>query len=301
MSTGRFHIIFDGPALDTHEMNVRDLAPALLAVSDIFDEINRVAFDNRYKIDVKVQTSFQSGSFDATLVLYINNVVDILNSKELIATTVLMQLLDIKGLIPRLVQLFRWVRRRRITKIIEPEGEKVRIEINENFIEIEPHVFALYKSKKLRKAFEVLVANTLAKVGFDSVKLGVLDASYSVSILKEEGPWFNTGELEDEFLGNSSRRVNVEIVSPNFQEGSDWLFSDGSLSFQADIRDDIFLQKIQHGEISFTKGDILSVEMVEDQTRTASGLKTDRFIIEVYGLNPKVGDQNSKSIRRIRT
>ena len=42
MSSFLFYIAYDGPALESNEMPVRELAPALLALSDAFDEANAV-------------------------------------------------------------------------------------------------------------------------------------------------------------------------------------------------------------------------------------------------------------------
>jgi hypothetical protein len=36
----QFHVVYDGPALDEHRMNIRDLAPALVAIADLFSAAN---------------------------------------------------------------------------------------------------------------------------------------------------------------------------------------------------------------------------------------------------------------------
>jgi len=60
-------ITYDGPALDNHEMDVRDLAPSLLALADLFDDASRVLFDGQVKPSMQVRASFRTGSFGIDL------------------------------------------------------------------------------------------------------------------------------------------------------------------------------------------------------------------------------------------
>ena len=63
MSSHSFYIAYDGPALVTNEMDVRELAPALLALSDVFNEANAVLNGERANVQLNVKGSFKSGCF----------------------------------------------------------------------------------------------------------------------------------------------------------------------------------------------------------------------------------------------
>ena len=69
MSTEHFRITYDGPALDTHEMDVRDLAPALLSLADACDAASQALFGPKSKMVVNVKASFKTGSFGVDLTL----------------------------------------------------------------------------------------------------------------------------------------------------------------------------------------------------------------------------------------
>lgn len=59
----RFHLVYDGPALDEHRMDVRALAPALLAMGDLVERANMILNGEQVKVSVDVHASFKAGSF----------------------------------------------------------------------------------------------------------------------------------------------------------------------------------------------------------------------------------------------
>ncbi|WP_164672344.1 hypothetical protein [Pseudomonas viridiflava] len=63
MSKASLQIVYDGPALQTHEMEVSNLAPALLALGELFEEANTTLNDYRTKVSVNVKGSFKTGCF----------------------------------------------------------------------------------------------------------------------------------------------------------------------------------------------------------------------------------------------
>jgi hypothetical protein len=63
MSEMRFQLAYDGPALKKGDMDVRQLAPALLAVGKLIQESNRVLNGERASVEVKVRADFKTASF----------------------------------------------------------------------------------------------------------------------------------------------------------------------------------------------------------------------------------------------
>ncbi len=62
MSTVQFQIFYSGPDLESGKMDVRELAPALLAIGGLLEESNRVLNGERSSVSVKVNR-FEDGSF----------------------------------------------------------------------------------------------------------------------------------------------------------------------------------------------------------------------------------------------
>ena len=59
-------MVFDGPALADGSMNVRDLAPAMMAVGSFFEAANRITNGERTSVSVNVRAT-SAGSFQVFL------------------------------------------------------------------------------------------------------------------------------------------------------------------------------------------------------------------------------------------
>ena len=68
MSEANFSLKLIGPALDDGEIDVHDLAPALLAMGDLFQAANTAINGERAKASVKVRATSR-GSFEVDLTL----------------------------------------------------------------------------------------------------------------------------------------------------------------------------------------------------------------------------------------
>ena len=64
-----FSIKFDGPALSNHQMDVRELAPALIALSDLLELSNKAIYADAPQIRVSVNGDFKGGSFGVDLTM----------------------------------------------------------------------------------------------------------------------------------------------------------------------------------------------------------------------------------------
>ena len=67
MSKAAFRVAYDGDALASHTMDIRDLAPALLGLGDIFVEANRLLNGKEAKVEVHVTPNMEAGCFDLGL------------------------------------------------------------------------------------------------------------------------------------------------------------------------------------------------------------------------------------------
>src|SRR4051812_44184432 len=69
MAEARFSVSYDGPALADGRMPVRDLAPALLALGDVFGEASQVLFPDQEPVALDIRATGE-GSFAVYLAVH---------------------------------------------------------------------------------------------------------------------------------------------------------------------------------------------------------------------------------------
>ncbi len=307
MSKASFYIAYDGPALAGSEMDIRDLAPALVALSDLFDEANAVLNKGKPEIHLSVRASFRTGCFGIEL-----NVVQ--SVSNLWGTFVdgmdIARAADIIGLLgfacpagKGLVQLVKRIANRKVDKI-EAKNGNYTLFVDEGRIEVEKRVFELYKSHKVRTCLEGVVRRPLMKEGINAFLCADKKGrEIGTTVTKEEADFFSCPPAQSRELGSEDYVTTLQIVSPNFQEGNKWRFSDGSASFYARITDQKFLKAIDDRQCLFGKGDLVRVKIRDTKRVDANQtMASEKEIVQVLKLTqpteqmplPGVSEQRSE-------
>jgi hypothetical protein len=290
MSPAQFKIIYDGSALNNNEMNVNDLAPALLAIGDLMEAVGNALHGDKFKINVSVKGSFKTGCFGIEMIATTKSIlldaIDIFNHGN---TTAVLNAAGLIGLIGggrnTLIGFLRWLKNRKVTKKEVIDNGIVRVFVDDDHYEIEQIALELLQNHKIRKAFDDLINKPLSTEGIDS--FAVINPENPttpvVFIESNESTFFAAPAPSDEAINDQTTIVSLQIVSATFAENNKWRFFDGSQSFFAEVLDEAFLQRVQSSEESFAKSDILKVEMRVKQSITPSNMKikTEYFIIEV--------------------
>jgi hypothetical protein len=278
-----FQIIYDGSTLQNHEMDVRDLAPALLAVGDLLEETNKTIYGDVAKVNVNVKGSFKTGCFqvDFTLVQTLSSQINaFLNTREGVSTVALLSILGLNainsfGLLP----FIAWVKNRNIKKITKIGHGKSTVEIDDEKKEVEDKVIDLYRNIKVRKSIEIIIYQPLQVQGVD--KFAVKYKKDIFTVKDEQKDYYKTPEIKDEPLGDETRQVFLTALSISFVDDNKWRFSDGNVSFFASVKDETFLKQIQENRDGFFKDDIFEVKLREKQWLSDTGIKTEYEVVKV--------------------
>jgi hypothetical protein len=281
-----FRITYDGPALANHEMDVRELAPALLAVGDLLEAATRVLSGERAKPQINVRGSFRTGSFGIDFALatdWLLKVRDLFATETASAMANALEILGALGLVTwqgrkGLVAALKWLRGRRIEKVELSPG-RARLVVEGDALDIELQVLALLRDLAVREALDKLLA-PLDLEGVDTFASGT-DAQIVETVGAAERAWFYPPAVEDELILDDVRRMAFSIVSLAFREDNKWRLYDGSATIYATITDAGFIQRVDQNVERFAKGDSLMCMVRVRQWQTPVGVRTDYEVTEV--------------------
>lgn len=295
MSHTSFQVVYDGPALAGSTIDVRDLAPALLAFGEAVEQANATLNGGRASVALRVNASFKSGCFgiDFSVVQSLLNQVKTLFSEPAVVTA--KEVTEQLGFayektaagVVGLVGIIKWLRNRQIKKVVLLEHGRARIELDDDALEVEQRTLALLRNFKLRKALEDAVAKPLERDGFESVAVTCDPTQGFVTVTREERQFFMAPPAQTEELADQTQSANLQLVNVAFKGDNKWRFYDGSTQFYAALLDESFVRRVQTGEESFAAGDILAVELRRRQWLEGDVMKAEHEVVKV--LNHRRG------------
>ncbi|MEA2007087.1 MAG: hypothetical protein U9O20_02915 [Patescibacteria group bacterium] len=278
--TEKFSIKYDGPALAGHEMNVKDFAPALLAIGELFDEANIVLNENRTKIDVNIRAT-KEGSVDIDLSM-VQSVID--QAKTLFSGDGVSAIVNAQSLLKLIfgggvgsigiVSFIKWLKGRNIENITTLEDGNLKIQVEGGETKtLKEEEINLFRLVSIRKKLETIIKSPLSKEGIDTFK--VKHGDETEEIKKDESEFFSSPDIDEELIDEREIETNLTIVNASFQEKGKWRFSDGNSTFFAEIEDVDFLNKVEKNQAAFSKDDILQTNLVRKQFITNGQIRTE--------------------------
>lgn len=288
MST--FRVTYDGTALAKHQMEVRQLAPALHAIGDLIEHANRVLNSDGSKVSVSVSGSFKTGSFGIDLVLlqgWTKNIVGLFNSRSGIALTGILACLGLSGKDAGrgLIGVLKWLRGRTITRVVKTE-DHASIYVNEESLEVEMRVLQLLMDIEIRRALDAVIREPLSHEGIDTFGSGS-DDHFDAIVKGNEAEWFAAPEATEQTISENEAEERLQLVAVVFKDDNKWRFSDGASSFYAAILDSNFLSRVDRDDERFGKNDIFRVRIKRRHYLDSAGiLRQEISILEVIEHTP---------------
>ena len=284
MSNAIIQVGYDGDAVRGGAMDVRELAPALLALGDLLEESHSILNGGHGRLTTHVKSDFKKGSFEINLDL-IQNLAD--QAAFLLEHTKNWSAADIAKLVGltagtsiSLIKFIKWLGNRKIKSSTIIQSGNIRIETEQEFdsIEVSPEVIRLARNKNVRLHLRAMIA-PLKRIGFD-LFYAKEEGKEIETIEKKQVDSFELPEQPDQELTNQTRQVAVKVIGVFFEEGLKWKLADGENRFNAVVSDKQFQKRIDHGE-AFSKTDILVIELNTKQIQTADGIRNEHEVLKV--------------------
>lgn len=285
MDMSTFRITYDGPALETSQMDVRDLAPALLAIGDLLRAATAALYGDSIKPQTDVHASFKTGSFGIDFNLatsLLSKVRDIFAGDNAIANSLsILSALGFLGknaLRPGLFAALKWIRGRKIDHV-ETSEDFATLHIGNERFAIDLEVLLLLRDVAVRNA----AAKVLEPLFIEGIEIFATGTTTEIveTVTAAQVGWFRAPKSEDELLLDEVRKMVFSIVSLTFKEDNKWRLHDGAATVHATISDMEFLSRIDSSQISFAKGDVLVCDVRVLQWQIDSGAKTEYEVVRV--------------------
>ncbi|MGU7770169.1 hypothetical protein ACV229_08290 [Burkholderia sp. MR1-5-21] len=280
----QFNVVYDGPALAEHRMDVRDLAPALVAIADLFSAANKELNGDNTEVRLEVKGSFKSGSFHSELIFIqslASQIRDIFAGPSAGAFSNALAILGALGIVGGggLIGLIRKLRGRKPHRI-EPAGSDIQIWMTEQeSFSVDEAAYRLYRNRTVRASLQKTLS-PLEREGITSFGIVRGDA-VELAIENDELGAFASSDDIGEIATDTVARKVLLLESVVFKDGNKWRVHDGSFAFFAALDDEQFLAKVDAGE-RFGKGDVLVVDLRQTQIITNEGLRNEYRIVKVH-------------------
>lgn len=288
MSEASFTIVYDGPALREHTMDVRDLAPAMLGLGELFDAANLALNGEQTRIKVRVKAT-EPGSFQITFEVLQTigaQIMSVLTGPGVTAANNLVGLVvGVPAVSIGLWGLIKLLKGRNPDAVRSLSSDAVRLTVGDKEFDVPLILLRLYQDIAVRQATQKVIEEPLSKDGIEKFEAR-RDAVVAVQVERSEASAFTTPELADTTLVDDVRRSAFSIISLTFKEDNKWRLNDGVNAISATIEDINFLQRVNASLISFSKGDILVCDVRVVQRQTSAGLKTEYTVVRVIEHRP---------------
>lgn len=305
MSEERIRIAYDGPALKSGEMDVYELAPALLAIGDLCQQANRVLNGDKAQVRVAVNSDFKTGSFDAWLSVYqdvtstaqtvfgtgtVHSAADVVH---LIGFSVAAAVgPDAGKVITNLLDFLKWLKGRKVEPArVENNGQHTQISVvgDNNTITVLTAVHELASEPKAVQAVERIVRPVEKNPGIDSFQTRDEAGQVIRTLPKDEVRELFADDMvvSDDLTYSTQDGQPVERILAVKKLWFDskgtrkWSLTDGKASFAVVIEDHDFLARVASGEVNFNANTAMKV-LLRTQSRFDAGqLKTEYIVTKV--------------------
>lgn len=273
-----FKLKYDGPALAESAIDVSDLAPALLNMSEALSALNTLLNRNDSKINLQVK-AFNNGCFIVDFVLTQNLIAQVGSLLTGVGIASACNAYTLMKCFIDIVSLKKWIAGRKVDAFeFSEDHQNVTIRCSNCSITINRITYESWKNPRVNAACSKIV-EPLRKEGLETVSVSVGDREETFD--KNDVDSVAAPPDEVPLIKNVNKCI-VTIETAAFKDKAKWRIKIGEqVSVFAAISDEKFLAAIDSGEERFGKGDVLLVLLEAEQTLSGGKIMVSYNITQV--------------------
>lgn len=274
-------------------MEVRELAPALLALSELFTDASRLLYPEDQPVALEIEAT-REGSFVVELVLHaVGSGWDQLShmdvAKDAGQLALFKELVIGDSIDFSLFGLIKRLKGKIVVKEVDGPGpdETTLTDEGGSEVVVKSDVARLAADENIRRELRDVV-EPLKRDGVDTFEVNS-GGSTTVRLEKADAPAFDAPSPSDDPALLSEQvleNVYLEVLTAELEKGSarKWRFGGVGGNFTATIEDPEFMQKVARHEVVFGAGDQLRarVEITQRREPSTGKIKETRRIVKVH-------------------
>lgn len=298
MSKASIQLVYEGPVLQKHLMDVQELAPALLAFGDLCTETNRILNKERTHVKVLIKSDFKRGSFPVDLEVVqsiIEHLSNLFKDPRVMTAKELLEWLGIIG-----AGTFTFFKYLKIRKGREIESiEYIKADQGKNTVNIQfkgdnntfnfpQDIYELGENEKIIQSCKKIV-KPVQQVGIDSMKFKEKEKvcesinKCEANAIDEIGIKAKKEEIIKPQIINA--RLTVHTIAFDVNQPK-WKFRYGNEIISVDVTETTIREDtLKRGHVNV--GDAYSVQLEITERKTETGNYVNDFkITKVVEFSP---------------
>lgn len=286
-------IAYDGTLLKEGQMDVRDLAPSLLALDEVCRLSHNIISNSNRGLSVSVKIDkFRKGSFEIDMIIAVFREIDNLFTTEYESSHELLSKLGLVMLgVGGTMGVMELIKRLKGKDPTDVDIKQNNVIINQN-INVSKDTWNIYNDHKVREGLGKFVS-PLEKKGIDHITIKQ-NGQKIRTIDKNDLPYFTEYDF-DEKIHTRIQRLELQVDAPHITEASKkWWFSTLDKKpkrFQASIIDKEYLKRTENAEVSFQNGIRIRADLL---TRTIKQNDKETYEYEIDNVEHDTGQYDMK-------